>query len=102
MRSLTSRIEQLEQRTGVNKAQMQVIVMKAGQPELALDADRCVEILSDCGFVLTGPLLLLEFGRVPDGLNAAQLERHLREHAAEICPAARRPSDQTRFAGNSK
>jgi hypothetical protein len=64
---------------------MRVIVMRAGQPELALDTDRCVEILSECEFVLTGPTLLLDFLRVPDGLNAAQLERHLREHALEIC-----------------
>ena len=90
MRSLRSRIDELEQQTGIKGAQSRLIVMRLGQEELALDRDRCVEILSECGFVLTGPISLLDFLRVPDGLNAGQLVRHLREHAAEICPGARR------------
>ena len=86
MRSLRSRINELEQQTGIKGAQSRLIVMRLGQEELALDRDRCVEILSECGHVLTGPMLLLDFLRVPDGLNVAQLERHIREHATEICP----------------
>jgi hypothetical protein len=53
---------------------------------MALDTDRCVEILGECGFVRTGPgMLLLDLLNVPHGLNARELERYLREHGAEIC-----------------
>jgi hypothetical protein len=102
MRSLRSRINQLEQQTGIKGAQIRFIVERAGQGEWALDLDRCVEILSECGVEPRGPISMLNFLRVPDGLGPAQLERHIREHAAEICPAARKPADQTRFARNCK
>jgi len=85
MKSLRSRIEQLEHRTGVDTSHIQLIVNRAGQRELALDMDRCNQILAECGFVSTGRMSLLNFLGVPDGLDSRQLERHLREHASEIC-----------------
>jgi hypothetical protein len=58
---------------------------------MALDTDRCVEILGECGFVRTGPgMLLLDFLNVPHGLNARELESYLQEHGAEICNAWQR------------
>jgi hypothetical protein len=94
MQSLKRRIEHLEHRTGAGtQPGLQLVVMRAGA-EFALDLNKCAEILAECGFVRTGPgVSLLDFSDVPHGLNAAELERYLREHAEEICnpSAGQRP-----------
>jgi hypothetical protein len=60
---------------------------------MTLDTDRCVEILSECGYLRTGPAtLLLDFLRVPHGLNAKELESYLREFGEEICHTSQRPA----------
>ena len=84
MKSLKSRLEQLEHRTGVDKPPPFVILLRAGH-NLALDMDRCIEILEECGFAVRGGMSMLNFLGIPYCLNAVQLERHLREHASEIC-----------------
>src|SRR4029077_11465518 len=43
-----------------------------------------IQILSECGFLPTGPVGLVNLGQIPDGLNAEELERFLRKHGAEI------------------
>jgi hypothetical protein len=63
-------------------------VCHAGQA-LALDQDKCVEILRETGLLPTGPVSLLSFRHVPAGLNAKEAEDYLREHAAEICDPRR-------------
>jgi hypothetical protein len=50
---------------------------------LALDSDRCIDILGECGFLPTGPVGLVDLCQIPDCLNAEELERFLREHGAE-------------------
>ena len=84
MRTLRSRIEQLEGRAGgARQTCIQLIVMQAGQ-ELAIDTDRCTEILAECGYGSTAPISLLEFGDIPDGLDAAELERYLRARSGNL------------------
>jgi hypothetical protein len=87
MRTVTRRIGKLEDRFWIGDRKRQcilLIVCKAGWG-LALDRDRCIEILRECGFLPTGPVGLVNLGQIPDGLNAEELERFLREDGAETC-----------------
>ena len=53
---------------------------------LALDRERCIEILGECGVLPTGPTFgVVDLLNVPKGLNAKEIEKYLRDHAAEIC-----------------
>ena len=88
MRNLTGRIERLEQRMGLGtEGGLCVIIMKAGQ-ELAFDTDQCLQIMADSGYVLPRPIALVQFGDIPNGTTATELERHLREYAGRLCQAA--------------
>ncbi len=60
-----------------------VVLMKAGQ-ELALESDACIEILRECGRLPKGPCGVVDLSKIPHGLNAAETERFLREHGAEL------------------
>jgi hypothetical protein len=86
---LMRRIEKLEGRAGIGaQPGIQLILMRAGQ-QLALDSDRCVEILKESGFLRDGPWCSsLDFGNIPDGLNANELEKYHREHGEQICGGA--------------
>jgi hypothetical protein len=98
MRNLTSRIQHLEQRTTADEKALRCVVTRGGA-ELALDTDRCAEILTECGFLQdsTG-LSLIDLLDVPDGLNARELERHLREHGEEICGGGSDPHGASKSA----
>ena len=69
--------------TGDGKPRILLVVCKAGW-RLALDMDRCVEILDECGSLPTGPVGLVSLLGIPEGLNAGQTERFLREHGAAL------------------
>ena len=60
------------------------MVTQAGR-RLALDQDRCMQILGECGFLPTGPVGVVDLGKIPRGLNAEEVVRFLREHGAETC-----------------
>jgi hypothetical protein len=62
-----------------------LLVMTAAGRVLALDQDRCIQILRESGFLPTGPVGLVNLGEIPDSLNAEELERYLRKDGAEIC-----------------
>jgi hypothetical protein len=64
------------------KKRILLVVCNAGW-RLALDEDRCIEILLECGFVSTAPVSLVNLLDIPEGLNAEETERFLREHGAE-------------------
>ena len=53
--------------------------------DLALDPDRCMDILGECGFLPTERFGVVNLLQVPDGLNAEQLERFLRTNGSETC-----------------
>ena len=92
MRSLRGRIEKLEHRAGDDE-QMGLIVRVFSVDTVGLPIDRCSEILRECGFLRrdTG---LIDFTKIPKGLNTAQLERYLRKHGDAICPRPRRAGAQ--------
>ena len=84
MKTIDSRIRRLEDRfsLGNGKPQLLLVACKAGWG-LALDRDRCVQILGECGFLPTGPVGVVNLCQIPDGLNAEDLEKFLREDGAE-------------------
>jgi hypothetical protein len=86
MTNLQRRIDRLERSSGVAaQAGLRLIMMQAGA-RLAMDVDRCVEVLAEYGFLLAGTgISMLNFLDVPHGLSAQESERYLREHGAEIC-----------------
>jgi hypothetical protein len=95
MRTVTRRIAKLEDHfgTATGKPLVLLVVCKAGWG-LALDRERCIEILRECGFLPTGGAVgLVNLGQIPDGLNAQELERYLREHGAALSPSPARSLD---------
>jgi hypothetical protein len=56
-----------------------------GQWQLAIDEDRCLQILEESGLLRKGPIGMLNFLRLPHGLNVEETERCVRENAADIC-----------------
>ena len=84
MKTIDRRIGKLEHQfgTAAGKPQLLLVVCRAGWG-LALDQGRCIQILRECGFLPTGPVGLVNLGQIPDGLNAEELERFLRENGAE-------------------
>jgi hypothetical protein len=84
MTNLQRRIERLERPVGAGtQAELRLILMQAGAT-FAMDVDRCMEVLTECGFIRQGSCLL-DFLRIPHGLTQGELVEHLREHGAEIC-----------------
>jgi hypothetical protein len=84
MRTVTRRIGKLEDRFWLgNRKPPLLLVLTAAGRELALDQDRCVQILGECGFLPTGPVGIVNLSAIPNGLNAEELERFLREHGTK-------------------
>ena len=52
---------------------------------LALDADRCVEILRECGFLRPRGVAFVDLLDIPDDMNEKETEQYLRERGAELC-----------------
>ncbi len=61
-----------------------VIVRDLAQ-ELSFNPDACIAILRERGFLSSRPRCVVDLGKIPDGLNAKETERFLRENGAGIC-----------------
>jgi hypothetical protein len=82
MKTIDSRIRKLEHRLWPTDGIL-LVFCHAGWG-LALDEDRCIQILRECGFLPTGPGFgLVNLCQIPDGLNADELETYLRVDGAE-------------------
>jgi len=92
MRTVTNRIDKLEDRLGIAAAKRPctaVVISLAGW-EHALSNDRCVQILRESGFLPDGEIFVtMDLCQIPDGLNAEELEMFLRERGGEICGSAK-------------
>jgi len=90
MKAIDSRIRRLQRQLCPDEGQPQRIwvTVLAGQ-EFALDQDRCIEILRECGFLPSSRFVVLHFFGIPHGLNAKELEQYLRRHGAQICGTGR-------------
>jgi hypothetical protein len=87
MSALTRRTRLLENRFGIvdTRPQFLVVMCDAGWG-LALEMDRCTEILRECGFLPSkSGVSVVDFGHVPENLNAEELERFLRENGTDLC-----------------
>ena len=86
MKAISKRLCKLEDRVGVRPGTEQKlwVVTLAGR-QLALDEDTCVGILRECGFLPTHRFGVVDLSRIPDGLNAKETERFLRERGGETC-----------------
>ena len=84
MTTMYRRIRKLEDRLGLaNGKPPLLIVVSLAAKKLALDEDRCVQILRECGHLPTGAIGLVNLGEIPDGLDAKETERFLRKRGAE-------------------
>jgi len=86
MKAIARRLRRLEHQLSPTdgKPTLLLFACNAGQ-ELALDDDACKQILRETGCLSTGPVGVVDLTSIPDGLNAEELQRFLRENAAEIC-----------------
>jgi hypothetical protein len=84
MKAISDRLGKLENRFGLGPETEPILLVlcQAGWG-LALDSNKCIDILGKCGFLPTGPVGLVNLCQIPDGLNAEKLERYLRENGAE-------------------
>jgi hypothetical protein len=85
MKTIDSRIRKLEDRFCTSNAKARIWVVTNAACKLALDEDRCVDILDECGFLPPGPFGVVHLSGIPDGLNAKELEQYLRKNGAWIC-----------------
>src|SRR5260370_41849014 len=85
MRAVTRRIAKLENQLGTSEGTPRILylVCKAGTTQADMAPD--IQILRESGFLPTGRLGLVDFGRIPRGLNAEERENFLRERGSEIC-----------------
>lgn len=88
MKAISRRLCKLETQFGLGPDPNELlVVLTLAARGLALDVDACVQILRESGFLPRHSLGLENLGNIPDGLNARETERFLREHGAEICGA---------------
>jgi len=85
MKIIESRLRNLEDQLGAGdgKPLILLVACKAGWG-LALDMETCVQILDECGSLPTGPVGLVSLLGIPEGLNAGQTERFLRENGMAL------------------
>jgi hypothetical protein len=69
------------QRASSVRRQSVAVLLNAGQ-KLSLETHACIEILRAGRHLSGGPLVLVDLSNIPDGLNAAETEKFLREHGA--------------------
>ena len=80
MKAAVRRIRRLEYQFGVaDETQRILLIVAEAAWERALDPDRCVAILRECGFLPTAPLGIVNLCHIPQGLDAEHMERFLRE-----------------------
>jgi len=82
MKTIHRRIRKIEGRLWPDRKPQRLWILCNAGRNLALDHDRCVQILGECGFLPTERFGVVNLLQVPDGLNAEQLERFLRTNGS--------------------
>ena len=90
MKVMARRIHALERSFGSKqKPGLRVVVTGSGR-RMALDSAACLEILEGCGYLREADTVsIARLIDIPDGLDARETERFLRERGAEICSPGR-------------
>jgi len=91
MTTMTRRLCKLEDQfgTGSRNPRLLLVACKAGWG-LALDMDTCIQVLGECGCLPAGPVCLVNFLDIPEGLNAQQTERYLLENGPRTLASSMR------------
>jgi hypothetical protein len=93
MKAISKRLCELENRLGIGtRTEQKLWVVTIAGRQLALDEDACVGILRDCGFLPTHRFGVVDLSKIPDGLNAKEMERFLREKGARDLRSEQGPS----------
>jgi hypothetical protein len=87
MKAIDRRLSKLEDRLGLTKELLLVVLSDARKR--GLDNDTCVEILRDGGFLPTGGVATVDLTQIPSGLNAEKTKRFVRENSARISGSCR-------------
>ena len=86
MKAISRRICKLENRMGLgSKTEPLLVIMTRAERSLALDKDTCVRILRESGFLPGHTIGVVYLGNIPNGLDAKETEKFLRERGALIC-----------------
>ena len=85
MKGFGRRIGKLEQRFCISKEDPFLLTITVAGQHLALDSDRCIEILNECGFISPSGITVVHLRDIPKGLNASETESLLRKEGAKIC-----------------
>jgi hypothetical protein len=85
MKTVDRRLDRLEDRLAPQGKKQFLIVLTDARQKLALDSGTCVQILREAGHLDTTTLsCVVDLGNIPDGLNAAERERYLREYGVGL------------------
>jgi hypothetical protein len=84
VKTIYRRLQRLEEPLRLAQQECRVYGVRYHNQELALDRDSCIQILRECGYVPTSRYAVAHFTKIPDGLNAKEIERFLRERGAEL------------------
>jgi hypothetical protein len=93
-KTVTRGIARLEDQFGTadGKPLLLLVVSNAGWGP-ARDRDACIQIPGECGFMPAGSLGPVNLSEIPDGLNAEETEKFLRENVAKIFGSRRAQND---------
>jgi hypothetical protein len=83
MKAVGHRLRRLENQFGVT-GEEQILVSITGVRRRALDNKACVEILRESGYLRGGRIRVIRLIDIPDGLDAVELAKFLREHGGKI------------------
>jgi hypothetical protein len=86
MMAIGKRLRKLEHSFGLGPGtERRLWVVNVVGRQLALDNDTCLGILRDRGFLPTSRFGVVYLGNIPEGLNAKETERFLRDNGAVLC-----------------
>jgi hypothetical protein len=84
MKTVLSRIAKLENQFGTAAGRTQIVlVFSPAGWGFALDQETCIEILSQSGYLPSGPVGLVNLLDLPEDLSAEELLTFLRERGGE-------------------
>ena len=106
MKTIDRRIRRLQDKFCPENGQQRLWFTSLTSSELALDLDRCAEILDECGFLPKGRFCVVNLCGISDGLDAKELEKFLRKNGAQTCgfgpdQQESMPSDASRLVDSS-
>ena len=89
MKTITRRIRRIDDQLRPRDGEAILITVSNGDWRLALDEDRCTQVLSESGFLPTRGVGVGSFRKGSENLNAKELEKYFRKNGTgSAAPAA--------------